>query len=142
MHKIGDVAKLIGVKTHTIRFWEGKFDHIKSINNKSRTRYYNAFAIGEFAKIKELMYVHGLKLSGIIKMVSRGKIKIQAVKKMEKILNYQDNLFNIDSEIKSESGLQENAVLTDLKSAINIALVNISSLKEQINDILTSDNVK
>jgi len=93
MYKIGEVSKLTGIKTHTLRFWEGKFEHIKSINNKTKTRYYDSFAISEFYKIKDLLNNHGIKLSGIMKMIKNGKIQ---VKRLERVKNIavQNLLFN------------------------------------------------
>ncbi len=140
MHKIGDVAKLIGVKTHTIRFWEGKFDHIKSVNNKTRTRYYNSFAINELVKIKELVYIHGVTLGGIVKMVSNGKIK-HSMKKMEKMLNNQQNLFDKNEPAAIDSSKMK-LQYTEICTTINLALTEVVAVRTKINEILNSQNVQ
>ncbi len=73
MVKIGKLAKLIGVETHTVRFWEKNFPHITPhlING---IRYYDDKNVEEFAKIKEMMYDKGMKIAGIQKMVKYGRI--------------------------------------------------------------------
>ncbi|QED23107.1 MerR family transcriptional regulator [Candidatus Deianiraea vastatrix] len=85
MYKIGDVAKLTGIKTHTIRFWEKKFPHIKSANEKTRTRYYDSFCISEIIKIRDLLKEHKVTLAGIEKMMHDGKIRPRKIKKMQNI---------------------------------------------------------
>lgn len=147
MTKIGDVAKLIGVGTHTLRFWESKFPHIKSINNKSKTRYYDALAINEFVKIKDLMYTHGLTLSGVEKMVKDNKIKVSKVKKLEKIANHQNELFGdcVDVvEDKMEIIQSEDIKTNDenvecKKESVNLILADLSEIKAKIYDILNKN---
>jgi DNA-binding transcriptional MerR regulator len=73
MIKIGKLAKLIGVETHTVRFWEKSFPHIipHLING---IRYYDDKGVEEFTKIKEMMYDKGMKIAGIQRMVKYGRI--------------------------------------------------------------------
>lgn len=73
MVKIGKLAKLIGVETHTVRFWEKQFPHITP-HLVNGIRYYDDKSVEEFAKIKEMMYDKGMKIAGIQKMVKYGKI--------------------------------------------------------------------
>jgi DNA-binding transcriptional MerR regulator len=73
---IGKVAQIVGVKEHTIRFWQKHFPHIKCSIGKGNRRYYSIDAVEQFKEIKYLMYDRGLKISGILQLVKWGKVKI------------------------------------------------------------------
>jgi DNA-binding transcriptional MerR regulator len=72
---IGQVSKKLSIEAHTIRFWCSEFPHIKCILGKGGRRYYNQDAINELEKIKDLLYVKGMRIEGVKKIVKYNKIK-------------------------------------------------------------------
>lgn len=73
-YSVGKVARMVEVETHTIRFWQKNFPHIKYTEGQGKRKYYDKGAIEQFKEIKRLMYVKGLKIFGIKQMVYRSKI--------------------------------------------------------------------
>ena len=61
---IGEVAQLLEVEQHILRFWEGKFSHINPKKKQGR-RYYNPEEIKELAKIKDLLHNQGYTIKGV-----------------------------------------------------------------------------
>ncbi len=72
---IGDVAKLLNLtnhkngklNTHTIRYWEKEFKHIKPKLFSGKRRYYDEKSIEKLREIKFLLKDKGLTIKGVKK---------------------------------------------------------------------------
>jgi DNA-binding transcriptional MerR regulator len=63
--RIGEVAKLVGVKPYVLRFWEGEFKReIRPERTRSNQRMYRRRDVETFLRIKRLRYEEKLELSG------------------------------------------------------------------------------
>ena len=60
---IGEVAEVLKVPQHILRFWESKFEQINPQKNRGR-RYYSPSDISSLKKIKYLLYEQGLTIKG------------------------------------------------------------------------------
>jgi DNA-binding transcriptional MerR regulator len=99
---IGEVAQILEVEQHILRFWEGKFSHINPKKKQGR-RYYNADEVKELAKIKDLLHNQGYTIKGVQQLLANNSEKnitpnIDATIKnnLEKLLH---NLENIEQKI-------------------------------------------
>lgn len=63
-YRIGEAARLIGVKTYVLRFWEGEFDEIEPIRTESGQRLYTEENLEFIREIKRLLYDEGLTIDG------------------------------------------------------------------------------
>lgn len=82
-YSIGDVAKMLNLPVHTIRFWTDEFSHIECLRRKNR-RYYDEKAVAELKKIKELSRKKGVKINGIKQMIRYRKIDMEKLKEIGK----------------------------------------------------------
>lgn len=62
--KIGEVAKLLGVKPHVLRYWESEFPSLKPKKNPSGQRLYAKTDIDTLVEIKNLLYIDCYTISG------------------------------------------------------------------------------
>ena len=62
--KIGEVAKLLGVKPHVLRYWESEFPSLKPKKNPSGQRLYAKADIDTLQEIKNLLYTDCYTISG------------------------------------------------------------------------------
>lgn len=62
--KIGEVAKLLGVKPHVLRYWESEFPSLKPRKNPSGQRLYAKADIDTLQEIKNLLYTDCYTISG------------------------------------------------------------------------------
>lgn len=69
LRTIGEVAEDIGVATHVLRFWEGKFNQIKPQKRRGR-RYYRPEDIRIITQIKALLYGQGYTIRGVQKFLA------------------------------------------------------------------------
>jgi len=69
--KIGEVAELLGVKPHVLRYWESEFSCLKPVKSRSQQRLFRREDIDTALQIKELLYDRGFTISGAQKLLKK-----------------------------------------------------------------------
>ncbi|PID41722.1 MAG: MerR family transcriptional regulator [Proteobacteria bacterium] len=67
--KIGEVAKMAGVATHVLRYWENEFNDIKPKRAGSKQRLYRREDVERILVIKDLLHRQGYTISGAKKLI-------------------------------------------------------------------------
>ena len=62
--KIGEVAKIVGVKPYVLRYWETEFSVVKPGKTPSRHRLYRRRDVEMLLEIKHLLYNEGYTIAG------------------------------------------------------------------------------
>lgn len=70
-YKIGEVAKLLDVKPHVLRYWESEFPTLKPKKNPSGQRIYSRDDIETIVEIQNLLYNERYTISGARQMLAR-----------------------------------------------------------------------
>jgi DNA-binding transcriptional MerR regulator len=70
-YKIGEVAKLLGVKPHVLRYWESEFPTLKPKKNPSGQRIYSRDDIETIVEIQNLLYNERYTISGARQMLAK-----------------------------------------------------------------------
>lgn len=70
-YRIGEVAKMLGVAPHVIRYWETEFP-VKPLRSKSGQRIYTAATYEKLAQIHKLLHVLRFTIEGARRYLSRG----------------------------------------------------------------------
>ena len=104
---ISKTAKIVGVQSHVLRFWEKKFSSINPKKSLSGRRYYSSIDIQRLLMIKKLLYVEGFTIKGAINFMDKK--------------NNQHMVNNEDSSFKK------------LKNAINLIQEGSNLIKKIIN---------
>ena len=73
---IGEVAKDLSIKTHTLRFWEKEFKQIKPKLLSGNRRYYSEKDINLLKLIYELLKNQGYTIAGAKKLLNNSSIKL------------------------------------------------------------------
>src|SRR5215831_6935959 len=73
--KIGEVAKLLGVKPHVLRYWESEFPSLRPKKNPSGQRIYAKADIEAIVEIKNLLYNQRYTISGAKRMLARQEVE-------------------------------------------------------------------
>ena len=66
---ISKTAKIIGVQSHVLRFWEKKFSSIKPKKSLSGRRFYSSNDIETLLMIKKLLYEDGFTIKGAVSFI-------------------------------------------------------------------------
>ena len=73
--KIGEVADLVGVEQHVLRYWEEEIETLKPKKNKSGQRLYGKKDVELIFEIKQLLYAEKFTLAGAKKKMKKNKKK-------------------------------------------------------------------
>ena len=73
--KIGEVADLVGVEQHVLRYWEDEMESLKPKKNKSGQRLYQKRDVELIFKIKQLLYAEKFTVAGARKKLKQSKNK-------------------------------------------------------------------
>jgi len=68
--RIGEVSRLTGLKTHTLRYWESEFSIIRP-QRASNQRLYRREDVASFLRIKKLIQDDGMTIAGAKKLLAR-----------------------------------------------------------------------
>ncbi|MCD6580290.1 MAG: MerR family transcriptional regulator [Desulfuromusa sp.] len=71
--KIGEVASLLQLKTHVLRYWETEFSVLKPIKSRTNQRLYRRKDVETALLIKELLYRQGFTIAGARKKLQTEK---------------------------------------------------------------------
>ena len=77
--KIGEVAKLVGVEPHVLRYWETQFSQVRPQKSRSGHRQYRRRDVETLLAIRELLHVQGFTIAGARRAL-RGSNGTQAPK--------------------------------------------------------------
>ncbi|MBI1994103.1 MAG: MerR family transcriptional regulator [Deltaproteobacteria bacterium] len=75
--KIGEVARIVGVKPYVLRYWETEFELLKPGKAPSRHRMYKKRDVELLLEIKRLLYAEGFTIEGARKKLKEVKIHLQ-----------------------------------------------------------------
>ena len=73
---IGEAAKEISVKTHTLRFWEKEFKQLKPTLFLGKRRYYSEKDIDTLKIIYQLLKKQGYSIAGAKKLLNESSLKL------------------------------------------------------------------
>ncbi len=62
--KIGEVAEILDLKTHVLRYWETEFDCLNPVKSRSNQRLYRRQDVETALLIKDLLYQQGFTIAG------------------------------------------------------------------------------
>jgi len=103
--KIGEVARLVGVEQHVLRYWEDEFEALKPKKNKSGQRFYEKKDVELIFKIQRLLYLERYTIAG-------AKQKMRESKKKNSQLS-----LGFDRESFLE---QKRDIISDLESTLEL----------------------
>jgi len=69
-YKIGEVAALLKVKTHVLRYWETEFKALQPVKSRTNQRLYRREDVETALLIKDLLYRQGFTIAGARKKIS------------------------------------------------------------------------
>jgi len=69
--RIGEVAGLVGVEPHVLRYWEREFRSIRPTKSAKGQRVYSRKDVGNFFRVRELLYRDGFTIAGAKKKLQK-----------------------------------------------------------------------
>lgn len=72
---ISEVANVLSIPQHVLRFWESKFNQIKPMKRGGGRRYYRPEDIGLLRSIRDLLYHDGYTIKGVQRLLRESGAK-------------------------------------------------------------------
>lgn len=72
---ISEVAELLDIPAHVLRFWETRFAQIQPVKRGGGRRYYRPEDIALLRGIQDLLHVQGMTIKGVQKVLKERGIK-------------------------------------------------------------------
>jgi len=70
--KIGEVARMVGVKPYVLRYWESEFSVLRPGKTRSRHRLYRRKDVETLLEIRRLLYAEGYTIAGAKRRLREG----------------------------------------------------------------------
>ena len=69
--RIGEVAGIVGVEPHVLRYWEREFRSIRPTKSARGQRVYSRRDVENLLRVRELLYTQGFTIAGARKQLTR-----------------------------------------------------------------------
>lgn len=73
--RIGEVAGLVGVEPHVLRYWEREFRSIRPTKSAKGQRVYSRKDVENLLRVRDLLYRDGFTIAGAKKQLQRGGVE-------------------------------------------------------------------
>ena len=73
--RIGEVAGIVGVEPHVLRYWETEFRSVRPQKSAKGQRIYSRRDVETLLKVKELLYAHRFTIAGARRKLREGGIE-------------------------------------------------------------------
>jgi DNA-binding transcriptional MerR regulator len=74
-YRIGEVAELVGVEPHVLRYWEREFRSIRPTKSAKGQRVYSRRDVENLMRVRELLYSEGFTIAGAKKKLQRSGVE-------------------------------------------------------------------
>lgn len=81
--RIGEVAGLVGVEPHVLRYWEREFRSIRPTKSAKGQRVYSRKDVENLLRVRDLLYRDGFTIAGAKKKLQRGGVEADAMERAE-----------------------------------------------------------
>src|SRR6187397_2251630 len=81
--RIGEVASLVGVEPHVLRYWEREFRSIRPTKSAKGQRVYSRKDVENLLRVRDLLYRDGFTIAGAKKRLQRGALPQDEVSQEE-----------------------------------------------------------
>ncbi|MEM1028915.1 MAG: MerR family transcriptional regulator [Myxococcota bacterium] len=73
--RIGEVAGIVGVEPHVLRYWESEFKAIQPEKSRRGQRVYSRQDVDTLLRVKDLLYGHRYTIAGARKKLRAGGVE-------------------------------------------------------------------
>lgn len=82
-YRIGEVAGLVGVEPHVLRYWEREFRSIRPTKSAKGQRVYSRKDVENLLRVRDLLYRDGFTIAGAKKRMQGGEPEPEADVELE-----------------------------------------------------------
>ena len=83
-YSIGEVSKLVGLKSYVLRYWETEFKQLTPPKNRAGNRTYRQKDIDLILKIKDLLHIKKFTIEGARSVISSKSSSISTIETIDR----------------------------------------------------------
>jgi DNA-binding transcriptional MerR regulator len=113
-YRIGEVAGIVGVEPHVLRYWESEFRSIRPKKSAKGQRVYSRRDVESLLKVKELLYSHGFTIAGARRKLREGGVEppakdlgvsaVEVQRVREALLELRGEIVGVMGELEALAG--------------------------------------
>jgi DNA-binding transcriptional MerR regulator len=120
--RIGEVASLVGVEPHVLRYWEREFRSIRPTKSAKGQRVYSRKDVENLLRVRDLLYRDGFTIAGAKKRLQRGVVlepqsqsqshaELEALRDADADASESHPSGELETETENESETEEEAAV-------------------------------
>ena len=128
---ISEVAELLDVQQHVLRFWETKFSQVRPLKRGGGRRYYRPEDIALLQRIHHLLYTEGYTIKGVQKLLKEQgkKAVIEAANKPANVVVESAADIQETRDVQSQAKTTRYGLSTSQRSLLENTLDDLKSLR-------------
>lgn len=109
--RIGEVAEVVGVEPHVLRYWEREFRAIRPTKSAKGQRVYSRRDVENLMRVRELLYREGFTIAGAKKKLQRAGVEPREATELDGLdaAKLRDQLVAMRTEIEAFLGELETS---------------------------------
>ena len=124
---INQVATILKLPQHVLRFWENKFKQLKPLKLSGNRRYYRNIDLEFIIYIKNLLHEDCISIKGVQKIFGNQTIN-QILKNKNPILK-KENILIDDKDSKKPTN---NKIISDNKKILKDLIIDLKNIKNSM----------
>jgi DNA-binding transcriptional MerR regulator len=108
--RIGEVADIVGVEPHVLRYWESEFRSVRPEKSRTGQRVYSRRDVERLLKVKDLLYGHGYTIAG-----AKKKLRAEGIEPVA------------ENDGPSQEAARLREALAEVRSDLAAALADVDS---------------
>ena len=102
-YSIGEVSKMVGLKSYVLRYWETEFNQLSPPKNRAGNRTYRQKDIDLILRIKDLLHGRKFTIEGAKSVISEKNVTLRSADKINNniIKQLRNELYEILQIIKN-----------------------------------------
>jgi DNA-binding transcriptional MerR regulator len=103
-YRIGEVASLVGVEPHVLRYWETEFRSVRPQKSAKGQRIYSRRDVETLLKVRDLLYAHKFTIAGAKRKLREGGIEpppAEPAVSSEEALRLREALVSLRGELRA-----------------------------------------
>ena len=138
---ITEVAEILELPAHVLRFWESKFKYIKPMKRGGGRRYYRPEDISLLRGIKHLLYSDKLTIKGAQKVIKTNGIKATAKLGVKRIISQNITKPDVDkmpfshykwSELSPRNSVSELTTKNMDFTKLGVILTRLKKIRDRL----------
>jgi DNA-binding transcriptional MerR regulator len=132
-YRIGEVAGLVGVEPHVLRYWESEFPTIRPQKSRSGQRVYSRKDVEKLLRVKDLLYGQGFTIAGARQRLRIGLVAAGSPDQAEPQALVEDRFSRGLGSVSEAREEGCGPAAREYTSALRATLV---ALREEVRDML------